>query len=303
MRIGVRDASTFPGFCDVHELEFTEFESQKKLTEERHFWLQAFRTLCREIYTKRHYKQKVEAALNGYRNLREAFIIARMDQVQREKPVSVQGVRFEKDSLEEQGVAQIDLLSRVTIELEELYNGVLEELQGRSGKIVMEVRAIDLKLPVCLAGVGNLPYRSADTVRCALCLIAVIPEANETKFLIGAAEEHEAALARYMQDTSSTTMLQRVESWMCHGSDHWFMTPSAWDAIPQVRKDATCNRILDTAYSIGHPVEFSVLDGCRNKILSAAEERLRARTIPPEDVERATALIAEEKAKLNWTGL
>jgi hypothetical protein len=103
-----------------------------------------------------------------------------------------------------------------------------------------------------------------------------------------------------MSNESSAAMLGRVESWMCHGSDHWFMTPSAWQAIPQVRKEAICSRIQDDSHSFAHPLEFSILDGLRGQILAFAEDQLRANTIPSVHVDRLKQLIVDERAKLNW---
>ena len=300
--IGIRDASTFPGFCDIHEAQFAEFESQKKMTTTDHFYLQAFRTLCREIYTKQHYRQKLQATLDDYQGLRGAFIAARVGQVQREKPIGIKAVKFEHDPLEDRVVEQIASLSQDLKELDELYNGVLGQLRTGAGRVVMTGASLDFQLPICLSGLGILPYRTGDVIRRALCFLAVIPETNETKIIVGAGKDHEDALTRYLHDESSTAMLARVESWMCHGSDHWFMTPSVWEAIPPARKDAIRTRILDTAHSIAHPVEFSILDGLRNRIVAWAESQLRDRKIVPADINRAMKLVADEKAKLNWIG-
>jgi hypothetical protein len=83
--IGVRDASTSAGFCELHEGQFADFESKKQMTTAEHFYRQAFRTICREIYTQQHYKQKLEASLTDYRKLRETFIVRRLQKVPRSK--------------------------------------------------------------------------------------------------------------------------------------------------------------------------------------------------------------------------
>ena len=43
--VGVREASTFPGFCDEHEALFSDFETKKQMTTAEHFGLQAFHTV------------------------------------------------------------------------------------------------------------------------------------------------------------------------------------------------------------------------------------------------------------------
>ena len=37
--MGLRQASTFPGFCEEHEAEFAAFETKREMTEEAHFGL------------------------------------------------------------------------------------------------------------------------------------------------------------------------------------------------------------------------------------------------------------------------
>lgn len=295
-RIGVKDASTFPGFCRLHEAQFAEFESQKKMTTADHFYLQAFRTICREIFAKRHYDRKLQSSLDDYRKLREAFMMTRMMQVHGGKPIKM---AFTNDPQEDRGAEHLKTSSQDLIELERLRQGVLDALKTGSGNVAMIVSTLDLKLPVCLSGIGILNYRANDTLRRAVCFLAVVPEGAETKLIIGAEAIHANILKRYTQDDGSLAMLGRVESWMCHGSDHWFMTPSAWNAIPLSRQDVIRSRILDEAPSIAHPVEFSVLDGARNLILASAEEQLRQGTVPAAHVDRARRLIADERAKLN----
>ena len=86
---------------------------------------------------------------------------------------------------------------------------------------------------------------------------------------------------------------------MCHGSDHSFMTPSAWNAIPQPRKSAICERILDPSPSIADPIGFSVLDGVRKHILAFAEGQLRNGKIARDNINDVQKLVATERAKLN----
>ncbi len=47
-RIGVKKASAFPGFCEMHENIFKSFEIDGKIDKPRKALLQIYRTLCRE---------------------------------------------------------------------------------------------------------------------------------------------------------------------------------------------------------------------------------------------------------------
>jgi hypothetical protein len=171
------------------------------------------------------------------------------------------------EALEARVVEQLDSISTNLADLDALYHGVLDELENAADKTWMSVATLDYQLPVCLSGIGILPYRQDNVITRAVCFFAIIPEVTETKIVIGALKGHDRALEMYLRDESSTAVLGRLESWMCHGSDHWFMTPSAWNAIPQPRKSAICERILDPSPSIADPIGFSVLDGVRKHIM------------------------------------
>jgi hypothetical protein len=100
-------------------------------------------------------------------------------------------------------------------------------------------------------------------------------------------------------DRSSLALLEMLESWMIHGSDHWFMTPSAWTAIPEARQRTICDRILEPLL-LADRAPFSVLDGPRRQIPSFVESQLAKSVFPADEVEREKQTIAEEKAKLDY---
>ena len=136
-RIGIRDASTFPGFCVRHEAQFREFETKKEMSSDRHYLLQMFRTLCREIFRMRHQKEKLESGLNGYRELRREFVAARIRQVHHSKPVEVGDVRFENDGREKRAVEAIESLSEDLHILEGLYRDLFDDIENGTSKALL----------------------------------------------------------------------------------------------------------------------------------------------------------------------
>jgi hypothetical protein len=298
--IGVREASTFPGFCEEHEARFATFEAKKAITETEHFRLQAFRTICREIYTKRHHRKKAEAMLAEYRPLRDAFVVSRMKQAHTgAKPLNVSGLRFENDPQEARLVEALDDIRTDLPELEALYRGILEDLQNGGDNIAMIAANFDMQLPVCLSGLGVLNYMDHGVRKRGLCFLAIIPEVGHSKIMLGAAAEHEDAVRLHFEDQSSPAILEILESWMIHGSDHWFMTPSAWAAIPHARQRAICDRILEPL-SLADRTPFSVLDGPRRRIVSFIEKQLASGAIPPEETARVQEILTHERAKLDY---
>ena len=133
----------------------------------------------------------------------------------------------------------------------------------------------------------------------ALCILAIIPEDQETKIILGAAKEHTNALASYCSDETSPNFLATMESWLCHGSDHWFMTPTEWHAIPETRQKVILARILAPDLTIAHPVDFSILDGPRMHIVKLIEQSLSNGDLPTASLPQIYQLLACEKDKLD----
>ena len=69
--IGINRASTFPGFCKLHEGVFSEYENKKEITNDNEIKLQIFRTLCREFQTKKIELQYREKRKAEYLNLQK----------------------------------------------------------------------------------------------------------------------------------------------------------------------------------------------------------------------------------------
>jgi len=301
VRIGVRDASTFPGFCEQHEQQFSGFETQKAMTEEQHFRLQLFRTICREIHSKKHQQQKAEAMLAEHRRRRDAFVLQRLNMAAGpDRPVGVADMAFENDQMETKLVDHLAGIASDLPELRTLYDGVLDEIRNGSDRLAMLVMNLDLQLPVCLSGFGILNYRDGGVLKRAHCILAILPEAGGTKMLLAAPNEHEAALDRHAADLSSFAVIEMLESWMIQGTDHWFITPSAWNSIPEIRQRAIRERLIEP-FSLAEPVPFSVLDNARRHIIGIAEAHIAHGKVPAEDQPAVELAIAEQKAKLDWT--
>jgi hypothetical protein len=300
--IGVHEASTFPAFCDEHELQFAAFEKKKKeMSESEHFRLQAFRTVCREIYTKRYHQRRIEAMLADYRRLREEFVIGRIKQAYTgNKPVNISALRFENDPLEMKCVELLDGIRTDLPELEKLYRGILDDLRADTDNVAMIVANFDMKLDVCLSGLGVINYIDNGLRKCALCFLGIIPEDGQTKIMIGATAEHDKILKMHTRDQSSPAVLEMLESWMVDGTDHWFMRPSAWAAITEARQRAICDRIFVELLSIADSVPFSILDGTRRHLIAYIERQLANGAIPPHKIAPTKEVLAREKAKIDY---
>lgn len=95
----------------------------------------------------------------------------------------------------------------------------------------------DEKIPVCLSGRGNFHIESNGRIHNVRALLLVIPQLTETIVSISVLQKDRAHLEIYLRKFgTSLGLLCMVESWMLHGTDHWFISPGTWKSIvPNIR--------------------------------------------------------------------
>lgn len=295
-RIGVREASTFPGFCEIHEQLFTPFESTGRIAGGHHTALQAFRTVCREIARKRHDTEHVKRGLEAYRAARNKYF---RDAILSVAPgVDFKGVSEEGNRLEDTSASMLAEAEDDLKELEELYDELFEYIDA--GRPEPCIHALDLspdillEIPVALSGLGVMRYRDPKKHR-ALCLLGILPQGKTTLTFIAAARRHSEAIAHYSKQMQfGFGALNAMESWMVYGSDHWFIRPSAWDAIPTTRQSLILKALERVEHSIGSFPPFSILDAARLKLLGFVREHIGE----TDDRDAALRYLAIEEAKL-----
>ena len=155
-RIGIRQASTFPGFCQRHESLFTEFETTKKMSSDRHYILRTLRTLCRERFRMHHQKERLESALNEYQQLRRRFIMARIRKAHNPRSIEIMDITFENHKIENRAAEAIESLSEDLSSLRSLYGDLIYDIQNGTNDSSLIVGNFNLQLPVCLSGLGVL---------------------------------------------------------------------------------------------------------------------------------------------------
>ena len=267
-RIGVNNASTFPGFCEKHEQLFSEFESTGSLTSVRHIALQAFRTLCREIARKRHAVDQLEKGLKDYREARtKHYSVAIKNFDQRAK---ISAVKVKGDGLEKLTVSRLKGQKADLAELEgDLYDELFVYIDSQRQEPALQALSFPFEVPVSLSGFGVLTYQSERKKHRALCPLGILPLAGETVVFIGAARKHAAVVEAYRETMEhGFNGLNAMESWLTNGSDHWFIRPSAWAGIPPPRQEKLLGLLQSEEDNIGTMIDFSILDDARRAIIA-----------------------------------
>jgi len=296
-RVGVRIASTFPGFCTRHELLFAEFEQAGAISTARHLALQMFRTLCREIARKRYSIEQGKQDLKNYRAARDAYYSSAI--MTAAPGIAVGGTRAEGDEREDCAVDLLKSEEEVLRMLEEdLYPEFTDYLETGSPEPSATAVRVPLHIPVSLSGFAVVNYLERDVPHRALCLVGVVPQGDETVLFIGTAKRHEALLELWTPRLDhGFGILNAVESWMLHGSDHWFLKPSIWAALPPERQAKILEAITATEGNIGFSSAFSIFDDLRRWLI----EEISRTVADMGEEERAASLrvLEAERAKLN----
>ena len=292
--VGLNNASTFPGFCERHEQLFFEFESTGSISSVRHLALQTFRTLCREIARKRHTVDQSEKFLKQYREARTKHYseaIKAFNQDAKFKSIDVKGDELEKLAISGLKGQKADLA-----ELEgDLYDEVFEYISTGNNEPSLQGISLPFEVPISLSGFGVITYESGHKRHRALCPLGILPLAGETVVFIGAARKHAAAVESYREGMMhGFNGVNAMESWMTNGSDHWFIRPSAWAAIPLHRQEKIFALLQSEEDNIGAMLDFSILDDARRTIITTIQNNLEMaseKAAVLEMVERESAKI------------
>ena len=293
-RVGVNLASTFPGFCERHEQLFSEFETSGSISTARHVALQAFRTLCREIVRIRREIADLQTGIEGYRKTRTNYYSSAVHKVAPD--AVVKKIAITGDHTENRIVLQLKRSKATLSELEgDLYDELFDYVSNQAPDPCLEILNLPYEVSVACSGLGELTYKYDGKKRRAFCPLGILPQNGTTMTFIGAARKHSLAVEfQRAKMEVGFGALNAMESWIINGSDHWFIRPSAWEAIPATRRAKILQRIMSDRYNIGSPVDVSVLDDFRQWIIDHNRNSLEA----GKDRAKVLRIIRRELAKL-----
>lgn len=278
-KVGINIASTFPGFCKQHEDLFSDFESDKEIVNTADFYLQIYRSVCREIVLKNYKIGVLEKRKDQYLSFRDTQIAEHLrnelsDDFMKKHKINLKSLKFTNlDYRQDKLTSEIKKLKKdVDDFLSKFQTGITDDIiTKKSHKIHITVLVLDIELPVCLAGRGNFQVaRKSKTVNVD-AILNVLPYPNRTFIIAAVLSKFKSELDMYLSRFSNPLeTVNMVESWMLHGSDHWFIKPSVWDKIkPQFREDIL-NEIWDFSKNIGHKCTYSILNDVKRLFLDIA---------------------------------
>lgn len=302
-RTGISNATTFPGFCNDHELLFEEFENKKRIDTAPHVYLQTYRAACREAVRLDFAIEQSDWTVAEYCKSRDAGLRRLiLERVRQQMPIDETGwksLKIEDDQVLEEAentIAPVRALAR------HVKNDLLPALeravfQGDASGIHVVAQSLDMEIPVALAGSG--PFfvndgKGGDDNETFL-LMNVVPSTGNTLVIFAGLSSNSTAIEAYQKrwDNHVLTFLSMIESWMINGTDQWWVKPSIWDALPQDRQLKLIDLMIDCGQNIGDECELSIFDDIRKDLLQMS--RVAHAQNPTKDDEE---FIATQQGKM-----
>jgi len=302
LKIGVNNASVFPGYCTEHENIFQFYEIDGEIDNEKKALLQTYRSICRERVFR-----EIEIEINI--KMEKAF----------QNGLEIEALTTLKKSLSE--YSQFENIDRLNIEggdpflsllkgMEEYLHEVNKPLLylekiihehiycgSKKNDLLASGINIDILFPIALSGFASMGYEENQIRKTAVVFLNIIPLKDSTYIICVAGQEHESIINPYINFffSSPLNILNMIESFMINGSDHWFINPNYWEVMHKNKQKKILHDILNTQNSFLEEYPISIFDDIRENILEVFIENTRNRKLT--DIENK--MIQKERIKLS----
>ena len=235
-RLGINQASTFPGFCSKHEHIFRIFENSKDVDSEESVQLQIFRTISRELVVKKSELAQLLAMKDHYLKFREKKILELFYTAASKKisnmafPDSIT-IDFEDKNL----AAMNDEIEKVSSDIsfftssffEPLYRFIFFDGFSDDPLYIYKIEVPE-QIPVTLAGRGSYHIEKDGVKHEIHAILNILPLVDKTALYIAVELKNREFLEHYIAIFLQTGLpgLNLADTWMVRGTDHWFIQPS-----------------------------------------------------------------------------
>lgn len=290
-KIGISNASVFPGFCREHENIFKIFEQDGKIDDERKALLQTYRSICRErIFReieieineieKSVYKKKInEEALS---TIKSSLSEQKSSEI---KSLEFKGIDSIIYSLEGFSIYYKNTNDKLLKIENKIFTSVFEP--SKENDLIVQAVNIDIKFPISLCGFATLNYNENKDEKIAYILLNVIPQIDSTTIVCVGLKEDKSICEKYFDYSLADpfNILNMIESFMVYGSDHWFINPDYWSEIPTKKREKILHDILISENSIIDKYPISIFDDIRKNIISIFKENTKNRQLTKDEKE------------------
>lgn len=275
-KVGINDATTFPGFCIEHEKLFVEFETIGEVKTIHHGKLQSYRNICREIVYNSNELESEKYSINRYKELRNKKATDIANKITNGKKLRYVDIEY-KDTYITVKEKSIRYIEDKLLVLKKYHDNLVLVINGKEmdNDIYSEGITINTRLPISLCGIASQGVEDNGVRRKCYCILNVIPAENSTSIIISGLQQDKGVLYPYWKyyTQNNISILNMIESYMVHGSDHWFINPSVWYKISNEKQRIILNEILATEKSFIDQFELSIFDNIRSAFIEQLEEQ------------------------------
>lgn len=266
--IGIGDASTFPGFCKTHERLFSGFEEKNDIDTIQEAVLQAYRSICREIVVNNiELRNSIKSVVKykAERNKQAKLLL----QAKVNKGLKDVNIQYDDYRLKSSNIAKVGLTEKIDF-LNAIHNKFLAYMKNvEDNSIFMQVIKVDMCFPMALSGLGYANILEENIPREIKCVLNVVPFESSTILILASDLTHADALIKHWNIISQHpfSILNFIESFMVHGTDHWYIKPSIWNEMSEKKQNYILNYLFMTPKSFLNDLDFSIFDDIRNEFL------------------------------------
>lgn len=271
--VGINNASTFPGFCQEHEEIFSGFETDGRILTINQGQLQSYRNICREVVFNNNELESKRHALNRYLELRN---MKATEYIRHKSSKELKSVNIDYEDFFVAVVNKyIKKLEEKIVILKKYQGYLFDAISGtkRFNALYTEGLWVNFQLPISLCGIASVGVLDNEIERVAYCILNVVPAENSTSIIIAGLKQDVGILEPYWEyyTQNNISILNMIESFMIHGSDHWFIKPSIWNSINIDKQKIILNDILVTEKSFIDQFSLSIFDEVRNIFIEQLE--------------------------------
>jgi hypothetical protein len=276
-KLGINEASTFPGFCEDHENTFKEFENHKIINDSSLMLYQSYRVLCREIYFYETLLKHSNSIIQDYQKLlnQEANDLYKKELLKNNLNLEcLQSIDFDITSklLEEinsTSKEHIKYISRLK-EFKYAYDCFMSTDKNSQG-LLFKGEKFKYKLPIAMGGCAQVRFNKS---KAFVFTLNVIPLNNYTYVFIKADDLHADFFNKIVRIyfNNLLKMLSLIESFMIYGTDNWFISPQYWNSIPETTKNNILKNLSFSPDFNFQELPFSIFEDVKKLILGSQKD-------------------------------
>ena len=124
-----------------------------------------------------------------------------------------------------------------------------------------------------MAGKGNFYINKSNKIYNINVIINVLPYDTCTHVVIYGFAKDKNEIENYFKHFEDPiNIINLVEAWMVHGSDHWFLRPSVWQKINPYYQNKIMTDIFDESRTIGRLYEITIFNDLKRQIMDMLKD-------------------------------